>query len=71
MKEDQDNIIIIHDNSDIYNAIKRKNELLDAHCHKLYLEYKYKLYCDSISEKNRLSFEEWVKIEENKESSKK
>ena len=63
---DYDNIIIIHDNSDIYNAIKRKNELLDAHCHKLYLEYKYKLYCDDVSEKDRLSFEEWVKIEENK-----
>lgn len=56
MKEDQDNIIIIHDNSDIYNAIKRKNELLDTHCHKLYLEYKYKLYCDSISEKKQIIF---------------
>lgn len=56
MKEDQDNIIIIHDNSDIYNAIKRKNELLDAHCHKLYLEYKYQLYCDSVSEKKQIIF---------------
>ena len=64
MKEDQDNNIIIHDNSDIYNAIKKKNELLDAHCHKLYLEYKYKVYCDSVSEKNRLSFEEYLKNKE-------
>lgn len=52
MKKDQDNIIIIHDNSDIYNAIKRKNELLDEFCHELYLKYKkYQLYCDSVSEK--------------------
>lgn len=67
MKQDQDNdIIMIGDNLDIYNAIKKKNELFDAHCHKLYLEYKYKIYCDSVNEKNRLSFEEYVKIEEKK-----
>ena len=67
MKEDEDNNIIMRgDSSDIYNAIKRKNELLDAHCHELYLKYKkYQLYCDSVSEKDRLSFEEFVKIEEN------
>ena len=69
MEQDNDeNIILCGDSSDIYEAIKKKNELLDAHCHELYLKYKYQLYCDCESEKNQLPFEEWVKIEENKDS---
>ena len=66
MDQDNDeNIILCGDNSDIYNAIKKKNELLDKHCHELYLKYKYQLYCDNESEKNQLSFEEWVKKRNN------